>query len=98
LALLLTMKILEKKINIEEMFTPFSNMEDARAAHDDGVQLVAHAALRHLLQAPVPVVVVVVTKPLCALPDLLPHGAIKGHAHVVLAAHPRRQFRLQTNS
>lgn len=73
-------------------------MEDPRAPHDDGMQLVVHTALRHLLQAPVPVVIVVVAEPLSALPNLLPHGAIKGHAHVVLAAHPRRQFSLQAKS
>lgn len=73
---------------------PFADVEDTRAAHDHGDQLVREAGLTDLLQAPVPVVVVVGAEVPRATPHLLPHAAVQRKAHVVFAAHPWRHFRL----
>lgn len=48
-----------------------------------------------MLQAPVPVVVVVGAEVLGTAPQLQPHGSVQSEPHVVLAAHPRRHFRLK---
>jgi hypothetical protein len=74
---------------------PFADVEDAGPPHDHGLQLVLQTGLRHVLQAPVPVVVVVGAEIPRAAPQLQPDAAIEREPHVVLAADPRRHFRLQ---
>ena len=47
-----------------------------------------------MVEGPVPVVIVKLAKVLCASVDLVPHGTIKGHAHVVLGTDPLRHLDL----
>lgn len=86
-------KLLYLQIN-----SPFADVEDAWSLHDHCVQLVFQAALGNVLQAPVPVVVIVGAEELSTVRNVLPGAAIERHAHVVLAADPRRHFCLNNTS
>jgi len=55
---------------------------------------VVQAALRNVLQAPVPIVVIVRAEEFSAVTDILPGAAVERHSHVVLTADPRRHLRL----
>lgn len=73
---------------------PFANVEHSRSLYDHRVQFVSHALLRHMLQWPVPVVVVVRAEHWWACNDLTPRAAIERKSHIVLAAHPWRDLHL----
>lgn len=72
-------------------------MEDSRSSHRhcnqsrlgarrySGALTRRQASLRDVLQAPVPIVIVVRAKLCGAFPQLVPRNAIERHAHVVLA-------------
>lgn len=69
-------------------YSPLADVKDARSLDNHRVQLPLQALLGHVLQGPIPVVVVVGAKVSGAAPDARPGGAIEGEAHVVFAANP----------
>lgn len=58
------------------------------------MELPLQALLGHVLQGPIPVVVIVRAEVAGAFPDIRPGGAVEGEAHVVLATDPRHDLHL----
>lgn len=79
-------------------YSPLANVENARPLYDHGMQLPLQTLLRHMLQRPVPVVVVVRAEVPCTPAYTLPGGTVKGEAHVVLATDPRHRLHLDKES
>ena len=73
-------------------------MEDTWTLHHHCIQFVVQAALGNVLQAPVPIVVIIRAEEFGTVTDILPCAAVERHSHVVLAADPGCHLRLITVS
>lgn len=77
------------------LYSPLANVEDAWPLHDHGMQLPLQTLLRHMLQRPVPVIIIVGAEVPCTLAYALPCGTVEGEAHIVLATDPRHRLHLE---
>lgn len=75
-------------------FIPFANVEHARGFKDERSEFVAQTIVGHALQAPVPIVIVILAERVGAIDKSFPHGSIVRHAHVMFAADPLRYLGL----
>lgn len=77
------------------IFSPFTDVEHSRTSYNHRKEFLLQTLMARVLQWPVPVVVVVITKIFCAGFDFVPRWTIERHSHVVLWANPRRNFNLE---
>lgn len=63
-------------------------MKDSWPLDNHCMQLFLQALLGHMLQRPIPVVVIVAAEVSSAASNARPSGTIEGEAHVMLAADP----------
>lgn len=69
-------------------------MEDSWTFDDHRMQLFLQTLLGHIMQRPVPIVVIVKTEMLRTLSYGRPSAAIESETHIVLAAYPGHHFDL----
>lgn len=79
---------------IYNCFIPFAYVEHPRGLEDERSEFVAQTIVGYALQAPVPIVIVVLAERVGAIDNPFPHGPIVCHAHVVFAADPLRYLGL----
>lgn len=65
-------------------FSPFSNVEYARPAHDHRKQFFLETLMTRVLHRPVPIVIIIRTKIFCTRLNLVPSRPVESHSHVVL--------------
>lgn len=67
---------------------PFADVKYPRSFDDHRMQSIVYTLLGHVLQRPIPIVVVVRAKLTGAPDDITPNGAIECEAHIVLTTNP----------
>ena len=85
---------LVRLVHLAAINSPLPNVEDTWTLHHHCIQFVVQAALGYVLQAPVPIIVIIRAEEFGTVTDILPGAAVERHSHVVLTADPRRHLRL----
>lgn len=75
--------------------SPFSDVKHSGPSAHHDFHFLFKTISWHVLQAPIPVVVIVCAEINRTLSDFVPDGFVHGHAHVVPTANPRRCLHLQ---
>ena len=69
-------------------FLPFSNVENSRSLHQHDFQFGLETMLAKVLQRPIPVVVIIITKVFSTGMDFCPQFTVEDHTHIMFCTLP----------